>query len=267
MRAAGERLTTAVRIGTDVARCVAAAARRPDRAVDMDRGDARAAQGAGRPGHGDRRKDSTSEADEANVTTANVGRLILESDMPGGPNSVAGPPPAGTTFDAPPLPSLVHDAAWFRAVRGRRLPRSPARPPRRAVRAGCGAAVNEQRRGLSRRGGARRRPSDRTADECRARRDHRHVHRSPRRAVRAPTAQAGDVRDRSRPAAPPAPRAGARDVRRSVPSRDRDDPVEPSRRAHRLHRAVAVPRIGRPPAVPRRAVRDRGRRPGSWCRR
>ena len=37
--------------------------------------------------------------------------------MPGGPNSVAGPPPAGTTFDAPPLPSLVHDATWFSAVR------------------------------------------------------------------------------------------------------------------------------------------------------
>ena len=37
-----------------------------------------------------------------------------------------------------------------------------------------------------------------------------------------------------------------------------DDPVEPARRAHRLHRAVAVPRIRRPPAVPRRAVRDRG---------
>ena len=57
------------------------------------------------------------EASEADVTTATVGRLILESDMPGGPNSVAGPPPAGTTFDAPTLPSLVHDATWFRAVR------------------------------------------------------------------------------------------------------------------------------------------------------
>ena len=57
------------------------------------------------------------EDEEANVTTANVGRLILESDMPGGPNSVAGPPPPGTEFDAPALPSLVHDATWFRAVR------------------------------------------------------------------------------------------------------------------------------------------------------
>lgn len=57
------------------------------------------------------------EAFEADVTTTSVGSLILESDMPGGPNSVAGPPPPGTKFDAPPLPTLVHDATWFTAVR------------------------------------------------------------------------------------------------------------------------------------------------------
>ena len=57
------------------------------------------------------------EAVEADVTTTSVGSLILESDMPGGPNSVAGPPPPGTKFDAPPLPTLVHDATWFSAVR------------------------------------------------------------------------------------------------------------------------------------------------------
>jgi hypothetical protein len=57
------------------------------------------------------------EASEADVTTPTIGSLILESDMPGGPNSVAGPPPPGTKFDAPPLPSLVHDSTWFRAVR------------------------------------------------------------------------------------------------------------------------------------------------------
>jgi hypothetical protein len=58
-----------------------------------------------------------SEASEADVTTPTTGRLILESDMPGGPNSVAGPPPPGTKFDAPELATLVHDAAWFKAVR------------------------------------------------------------------------------------------------------------------------------------------------------
>src|SRR3954451_5366925 len=57
------------------------------------------------------------EAREADVTTPITGTLILESDMPGGPNSVAGPPPPGTKFDAPPLPTLVHDDTWFQAVR------------------------------------------------------------------------------------------------------------------------------------------------------
>jgi len=57
------------------------------------------------------------EAFEADVTTPMTGSLILESDMPGGPNSVAGPPPPGTKFDAPPLPTLVHDDTWFQAVR------------------------------------------------------------------------------------------------------------------------------------------------------
>jgi 5-methylthioadenosine/S-adenosylhomocysteine deaminase len=57
------------------------------------------------------------EALEADVTTTSTGTLILESDMPGGPNSVAGPPPPGTHFDAPPLPSLIHDDIWFADVR------------------------------------------------------------------------------------------------------------------------------------------------------
>ena len=57
------------------------------------------------------------EAIDADVTTPSTGRLILESDMPGGPNSVAGPPPPGTKFDAPPLPTLIHDSTWFDSVR------------------------------------------------------------------------------------------------------------------------------------------------------
>lgn len=40
--------------------------------------------------------------------------LVLEPDMAGGPEAVAGPPPPGTTFDMPALPSLVHDRTWFR---------------------------------------------------------------------------------------------------------------------------------------------------------
>ncbi len=90
------------------------------------------------------------EAFEADVTTtASTGTLILESDMPGGPNSVAGPPPPGTQFDAPPLPSLVHDAAWFAAVRERRLPQPRARQPRSALRGRRGPAVNDALAGLS----------------------------------------------------------------------------------------------------------------------
>ena len=116
MRAAGEQLTSAVRIGQmsrDVslrqpadpsAQWTWTAVMRELRRVQVDPVTA-IEQGL------------AFEDDAANVTTANVGRLILESDMPGGPNSVAGPPPAGTVFDAPPLPSLVHDATWFRAVR------------------------------------------------------------------------------------------------------------------------------------------------------
>jgi cytosine/adenosine deaminase-related metal-dependent hydrolase len=116
MLAAGERRTTAVRIG-QTSRYVAlrqpedptaswtwTAVMRELRKVQVDPV-AAIAEGL------------AFEASEANVTTDTVGRLILESDMPGGPNSVAGPPPAGTTFDAPPLPSLVHDSTWFRAVR------------------------------------------------------------------------------------------------------------------------------------------------------
>ena len=69
-----------------------------------------------RSGDGDRGRTGERSL-EADVTTATTGRLILESDMPGGPNSVAGPPPPGTTFKAPPLPTLIHDTAWFEAVR------------------------------------------------------------------------------------------------------------------------------------------------------
>jgi hypothetical protein len=117
MRAAGARDTTAVRVGavsrhvslgdpTDPARAwswtaVIKALQRvqhdPVKAID---------------------EGLDAEADFVNVTTPTLSRLILESDMPGGPNSVAGPPPAGATFDAPPLPTVVHDAAWFSAVRG-----------------------------------------------------------------------------------------------------------------------------------------------------
>ncbi|MEP7112383.1 MAG: hypothetical protein ABI862_03890 [Ilumatobacteraceae bacterium] len=116
MKAAGETSTTSMRVGPQSRRFVL---RRPDdptrtwtwaavmnqlRAVQADPV-AAIEQGL------------AVEALEADVTTISTGALILESDMPGGPNSVAGPPPPGTKFDAPPLPSLIHDHTWFKAVR------------------------------------------------------------------------------------------------------------------------------------------------------
>jgi hypothetical protein len=116
MRSAGERATTAVRVG------------RTSRDVPLRRpGDPAAVW----PWTEVMQKLQTVQADPvaaiaeglafeteaADVTTDPAVGLILESDMPGGPNSVAGPPPKGTQFDAPQLPSLVHDAAWFQLVR------------------------------------------------------------------------------------------------------------------------------------------------------
>jgi 5-methylthioadenosine/S-adenosylhomocysteine deaminase len=116
MKAAGEATTTSMRIGSTSRHFVL---RRPDdptkrwtwsavmselRKVQSDPM-AAIEQGLAR------------EASEADVTTVTIGNLILESDMPGGPNSVAGPPPPGTKFDAPLIPSLIHDATWFGAVR------------------------------------------------------------------------------------------------------------------------------------------------------
>jgi len=120
MRAAGERLTTAVRFGgrskhvplrqvehptrrwtwTNVMRELNAVQADPVQAIEMGL-NAEAAQFS------------------AYGTDAPVPRLILESDMPGGPSSVAGPPPPGTAFEAPEIPSVVHDRAWHRSLRNR----------------------------------------------------------------------------------------------------------------------------------------------------
>ncbi len=120
MRAAGERLTTAVRFGgrskhvplrrpdspkkrwtwTSVMRELADVQADPVLAIENGL-NAEAAQFDDRP-----------DGEQP------LPRLILESDMPGGPGSVAGPPPPGTVFDAPPLPTIVHDRTWHRSLRG-----------------------------------------------------------------------------------------------------------------------------------------------------
>ena len=50
------------------------------------------------------------------ASAGGVGPLVLESDMPGGPHAVAGPPPPGAVFTMKPPPSLVHDATWHRSI-------------------------------------------------------------------------------------------------------------------------------------------------------
>ena len=108
------------------------------------------------------------EAIEADPTMMNTGSLILESDMPGGPNSVAGPPPAGTQFDAPPLPSLIHDEKWFSAVRGNGYHNHLLDNLDKLFADGCGAAVNDALVGLSWDGGRGRGAAERSADRARA---------------------------------------------------------------------------------------------------
>ncbi len=117
MRAAGQRLTTAVRIGRQ-SRHVPL--RRPDapdqrwtwravlRALKQVQADPVAAIERG----------LAAETDWfARAEPTALAPLILESDMPGGLASVAGPPPPGTEFSAPPLPNIVHDRAWHRRLR------------------------------------------------------------------------------------------------------------------------------------------------------
>lgn len=116
MKAAGQTATTSVRIGSTSRHCVLHHPDDPTKpwrwsavmsALRIVQADPVAAIEQG----------LAIEAFEADVTTSSTGSLILESDMPGGPNSVAGPPPPGTKFDAPPLPTLIHDTTWFNDVR------------------------------------------------------------------------------------------------------------------------------------------------------
>ena len=116
MKAAGQTSTTSVRIGSPSRHCVLHHPDDPTKPWTWS-----AVMSALRTVQADPvtaiEQGLAVEAFEADPTTRSTGTLILESDMPGGPNSVAGPPPPGTKFDAPPLPTLVHDTAWFNDVR------------------------------------------------------------------------------------------------------------------------------------------------------
>ena len=157
---------------------------------------------------------------------------------------------------------------------------STTTPGSRAVRAagyhehlldnldGCsrrrGTAVNDALVGLSWAEAVAAAPPRDPLTPVRANRHHHDVHVAARRFVRAPPAEASDVRHRSRcsncAACTNGPRLMSDDAfHREIGS----DPDQPPRRTHRLHRAVAARRDASPAAVPRRAVRLRCRRRAS----
>lgn len=119
MRRAGERLTTAVRFGGTSKHVPLRRPDDPDRRwtwtnVMRDLADVQAD-----PVQAIERGLNAEAAHFDDGPDAPPPPLILESDMPGGPGSVAGPPPPGTVFDAPPIPSIVHDRRWHRSLRNR----------------------------------------------------------------------------------------------------------------------------------------------------
>ena len=45
--------------------------------------------------------------------------IVIDLDMPGGPQSVAGPPPKGQLVDIPPIEPVYHNSAWLRSIPGK----------------------------------------------------------------------------------------------------------------------------------------------------
>jgi hypothetical protein len=45
--------------------------------------------------------------------------IVLDLDMPGGPQGVAGPPPKGQVVEIPPIEPIYHNAAWLKTIKGR----------------------------------------------------------------------------------------------------------------------------------------------------
>ena len=50
--------------------------------------------------------------------------LVLEPDMPGGSNLLAGPPPPGVIVDFDPVPSMTHDRTWLKSLENRAFHRN-----------------------------------------------------------------------------------------------------------------------------------------------
>jgi 5-methylthioadenosine/S-adenosylhomocysteine deaminase len=45
--------------------------------------------------------------------------IVIDLDMPGGPQTVAGPPPKGQLVDIPPIEAVYHNQAWLRSIHGK----------------------------------------------------------------------------------------------------------------------------------------------------
>lgn len=119
MRAAGRRRTTAVRFGRVSKHVPLRQPDRPDRRWTWNRVVAELRDVQQDPVGAITRGLAAEAAAFAPEASGPPPSLILESDMPGGPGSVAGPPPPGQQFDSPKLAGVTHDRAWHRSLRNR----------------------------------------------------------------------------------------------------------------------------------------------------
>lgn len=129
LRASGERATTPVRIGRATRRVRLVRPDDPDETwswadvlarLEAVRTEAAATPPAGpagsrTPGSGTPGRARPEIAGDPPGTPP----LAIELDMPGGPGTLAGPPPPDTTVDIPPIQTVHHDARWLASIRGR----------------------------------------------------------------------------------------------------------------------------------------------------
>lgn len=124
MRAAGERVTSPVRLGRYVRRVTLVRPDAPDQAWSwsdvMERLGAVRADAAVRPPIG-----PSGARGEVPARPALAGDprgtppIVARPDMPAVPAQVAGPPPEGVTVDIPPIEPLYHSRSWLATIKGR----------------------------------------------------------------------------------------------------------------------------------------------------
>jgi 5-methylthioadenosine/S-adenosylhomocysteine deaminase len=124
MDKAGERQTTAVRVGAVTRRVTLVRPDDPSRPWSwrdiQDRLKAVIAHARVNPPVGPQGSALLVTDDEGLPgDPAGTPPLAATPDMPGGPQEVAGPPPPGQTVEIPPIQPLAHDKAWLASLRGR----------------------------------------------------------------------------------------------------------------------------------------------------